>query len=216
MNTAAILALAIAVALLLAIFVFYLEKKDSAPLESKSPADKPKSAFGDLNGEALWHAMCNQQQAGWDSSSIEVLRPRFEFVLRRHISNLFKEGVLDGRTGKRSPADNTMMVSTLRETVESWIPKVHAEALYDLGFRYAKASSEDIASMCRSLDATCAKLFDATQLKLTRPMSHELMTNQIEKVATVVVESSAKESMNRTPATPLLSDASKGSPLALD
>ena len=217
MNTAAILALALAVALLLAIFIFYLEKKESAQPAATTPAGMPKSAFGDLNGEALWHAMCNHKQAGWDSTSIEVLRPRFEFVLRRHISNLFKEGVLDGRTGNYSQPHNTMMVSTLRETIESWIPQIHAETLYDLGFKYARAGGEDIAPLCHALDTTCTKLFDATQLRLTRPMSQELITNQVEKVANVVEENNPRERPPRAAApTQLLPDTSKGAPVALD
>lgn len=148
--------------------------------EPQASAPARSAAFGDLSGESLWNAMSGSLPPGWDEASLDVARARYEAILRRHVAEVFDAGRQDGRTGNRSPVGSSHRVTTLRESIDSWIPQSHADTIYGAGFRCAKAAPGEFPEIRQALDAACTALFQAVRIKLARPMSRELMPIETE------------------------------------
>ena len=93
--------------------------------------------FGELSGEDLWQAMCGNELANptivIDRADLDKKRPRYEFVLSKHLESLLEEGRFDARNGERSEAKAVLRIQMLRGSVESYIPFAEAARLYEIG-----------------------------------------------------------------------------------
>ena len=93
--------------------------------------------FGELSGKDLWQAMCGEELENPDISvdpvELDKKRPRYEFVLSKHLESLLEEGRFDARNGERSDAKAVLRIQMLRGSVESYIPFAEASRLYEIG-----------------------------------------------------------------------------------
>ena len=93
--------------------------------------------FGELSGKDLWDAMCGEElensEIEFDPADLDKKRPRYEFVLSKHLDSLLEEGRFDARNGERSEAKAVLRIQMLRGSVESYIPFAEASRLYEIG-----------------------------------------------------------------------------------
>ena len=93
--------------------------------------------FGELSGKDLWQAMCGDALENpdiiVDPADLDKKRPRYEFVLSKHLESLLEEGRFDARNGERSDAKAVLRIQMLRGSVESYIPFTDASRLYEIG-----------------------------------------------------------------------------------
>ena len=93
--------------------------------------------FGELSGKDLWQAMCGDELENpdiiVDPAELAKKRPRYEFVLSKHLESLLEEGRFDARNGERSDAKAVLRIQMLRGSVESYIPFTDASRLYEIG-----------------------------------------------------------------------------------
>ena len=68
-----------------------------------------------------------------DRADLDKKRPRYEFVLSKHLESLLEEGRFDARNGERSEAKAVLRIQMLRGSVESYIPFAEAARLYEIG-----------------------------------------------------------------------------------
>jgi hypothetical protein len=139
-----------------------------APTEAEGP-------FGDLAGQRLWAALSGVPTEGWDQTALDLVRNRYTLVLRKHIEDLFYEGLMHGKAGTQLIPSPSRSIRTLRGTVESWIPVEHAMTIYKAGLDVATGPPETLAAVRNSLDAAVDGLFNAVSIKLARPMSETLI-----------------------------------------
>jgi hypothetical protein len=149
-----------------------LMQADQPAVSSVDEADGP---FGDLSGQRLWEALAGVPTEGWDETAIELIRNRYGLVLRKHIEDLFHEGLMHARGGTQQIPSANRSVRTLRGMVDSWIPPEHAMTIYKAGWDRQTVPPESLASVRMSLDAAVAGLFSAVSIKLARPMSEHLI-----------------------------------------
>ena len=93
--------------------------------------------FGELSGKDLWDAMCGEElensEIEFNPADLDKKRPRYEFVLSKHLESLVEEGRFDARNGERSEAKAVLRIQMLRGSVESYIPFAEASRLYEIG-----------------------------------------------------------------------------------
>ena len=143
-----------------------------SPSDQNSRAAIQKSgAFGGLTGDALWEAMTGKDNADVPNEELERMRPRYQFVLTRHIATLFDEGRLDAKQGYKNDPSKTLLISTLRGSVESWIPPMEASSLYKLGRRSSDAEKSDLEIIKQDLDNIATNLFSQVDLVPSRSLS---------------------------------------------
>ncbi len=132
-----------------AIFVIYLSERISVfetllGINPKVTGEKlaehvnfGPNPFGELSGEDLWQAMCGNELENptivIDRADLDKKRPRYEFVLSKHLESLLEEGRFDARNGERSEAKAVLRIQMLRGSVESYIPFAEAARLYEIG-----------------------------------------------------------------------------------
>lgn len=156
-----------------------LLQPDPGPIVADPQKDGP---FGDLSGQRLWDALNGAPTEGWDPTAIELIRNRYSLVLRKHIEDLFLEGVIDGRSGRQQIPSSTRQVRTLRGTVESWIPVESAMTIYKAGWDKSTAPAEALPTVRISLDQAAEGLYNMVAIKLPRPMSEHLMPTEPQEI----------------------------------
>ena len=132
--------------------------------------------FGDLSGENLWKAMAGEtlEDPEIEIGDLERLRPRYEHVLTRHIEMLVEDGRFDARANERTPAKSTIRVTTLRGSVESYIPYVEASRLYEIGQEIENAPDTPEA-LIAEIDEIVDDLFKQVELTRTHSFGKQLM-----------------------------------------
>ena len=93
------------------------------------------------------------------------------------VQNLLQHGHSDASNGlvKQKPG-NVDKITTLRGSVQSWLPSEHCAVLYNSGYDLANAdekSDEDRLRM--SIDDSIAALFDEVKLPFPGDFSQELI-----------------------------------------
>ena len=132
--------------------------------------------FGDLSGENLWKAMSGEtiEDPDIEIGDLERLRPRYEHVLTRHIEMLIEDGRFDARASERTAAKSTIRVTTLRGSVESYIPYVEASRLYEIGQEIENAPDTHEA-LSAEIDEIVDDLFKHVDLTRTHSFGKQLM-----------------------------------------
>ena len=144
-----ILGILIIILAVVAIFVIYLSERITVfetllGINPKVTGDKlaehvnfGPNPFGELSGKDLWQAMCGDGIENpdiiVDPAELDKKRPRYEFVLSKHLESLLEEGRFDARNGERSDAKAVLRIQMLRGSVESYIPFAEASRLYEIG-----------------------------------------------------------------------------------
>ena len=143
--------------------------------ESKLKENSGDGVFGDLTAERLWGAMSGIPTQGWDDQTLSEIRPRYEIILQKHAEALFEEGVLDGKEDTIKPPSNTHSVTTLRGSVDSWIPQQYADSIYEIGAQKGKSEETDLQTLKQTLDSTYDTLLNQVNIKAMRPISEQLL-----------------------------------------
>ena len=144
-----ILGILIIILAVVAIFVIYLSERITVfetllGINPKVTGEKlaehvnfGPNPFGELSGKDLWQAMCGNELENpdiiVDPAELDKKRPRYEFVLSKHLESLLEEGRFDARNGERSDAKAVLRIQMLRGSVESYIPFAEASRLYEIG-----------------------------------------------------------------------------------
>lgn len=143
--------------------------------DSNSSDNDADSSFLGLNSKPLWDAMCGKAPEGFNSNDLVALKPRYEIVLKKHIESIFAMGVADGQAGTTKKPKPTTVISTLRGSIESWLPPQHVSTIYNVAFESVNASTEDMPRLANSLDETGGLLYSRTDLTLKQPLSSVLL-----------------------------------------
>ena len=138
------------------------------------------NGFLGLSGKVLWDAMSGQLPEGFQEGDLLALKSRFEFVLQNHIETLFKLGKKDGTAGKSPETpSNPIEISTLRGSIESWIPAQHVSILYRAGHESVAADSIAINRVKADIDEAAQVLFSRTGLTIKQAFSEKLLGNAV-------------------------------------
>lgn len=169
--------------LVLVVMVIYLMDK-VGDLEKKALAGQEKAAardpgpFGGLSGKKLWDALSGKAPDALDEATLGEVRERYATVLSKHIEALFNEGVSDARMGIAATPKNTRMISTLRHSVESWLPASQVSAIYQCGQDLAQKPAEGLAELGQKLDEACGVLYQMVQLPMLQAPSASLIKSE--------------------------------------
>ena len=121
--------------------------------------------FGDLSGENLWKDMCGEEieDTEIDISNVDLWRPRYELVIKRHIEMIVEDGRFDARAGERSAVKSSLRIPMLRGSVESFMPFTEASRLYEIG-QEAESKPENVEKLVAEIDEIVDDLFKKAQL----------------------------------------------------
>lgn len=185
MTTVLLIAILMAIAAIAVLIIYLIDRVNSIDKfarlvqadQSWSSSDPAAMGlFGDLHGKRLWDAVSGVPIEGWDKGAIDLIRNRYQLVLRRHIEDLFNEGLQHGREKRQGyQLSASRMISTLRGPVESWIPIENAVSIYNAGYARANAKDTELAQLRTNLDIAIDSLFSQAAIKLARPMSGSLI-----------------------------------------
>ena len=145
----------------------------SEPVDAVSPISD--NGFLGLSGKPLWDAMSGKVPEGFNEADVVALKRMFEVVLKNHIETLFKLGKRDSSSGNNPETPkNPLQITTLRHSVESWIPAQHVSTIYKAGYESMDADEVSINRLKSNLDDAAETLFSRTDLTIKEPFSERL------------------------------------------
>jgi hypothetical protein len=174
--------MALGFVLLLVLVIYLVDRVNALEINTRqaqdnAPKSKPADSgpFGGLSSKKLWDALSGQAPENWDADRVGDVRERYAPVLLKHIEMLFGEGVADARSGLSGTPRNTRVISTLRGSVESWLPTLENGTIYQCGVDSAQSTPETRPAIQQRLDEACAVLHQRVQIPLRQPYSSSLM-----------------------------------------
>jgi len=178
--------MALGFVLLLVLIIYLVDRVNALEINTRqaqdnAPKSKPADAgpFGGLSNKKLWDALSGKPPEGWDAERVGDVRERYAPVLHKHIEMLFGEGVGDAKSGLSGTPRNTRVISTLRGSVESWLPTSENSTIYQCGVDSAQSTPETRPAIQQRLDEACAALHQRVQIELRQPYSSSLMPAEI-------------------------------------
>ena len=153
---------------------------DRAATELKN--NNASGPFRGMEGEDLWNAMSYNRMPPLEDSIIEEIKPRYEFILLKHVEKTFELGKDHALKNIETKPVNQITLPTLRGPVESWIPQNFCEEIYNAGFESLNANQTNIEEIKYKLDSSVVQLFDKVKINLTEPISNQLLKNQIQNL----------------------------------
>ena len=153
---------------------------DRAATELKN--NNASGPFRGMEGEDLWNAMSNNRMPPLEDSIIEEIKPRYEFILLKHVEKTFDIGKDHALKNIETKPVNQITLPTLRGPVESWIPQNFCEEIYNAGFESINVNQTNIEEIKYKLDSSVVQLFDKVKINLTEPISNQLLKNQIQNL----------------------------------
>lgn len=180
--------------LVILVFIIYLidrvnsiekETRQFALSLSEQKKEPPSlGPFAGLSSKKLWDAMTGRVPDGLDPSVVTDVRERYAVVLQKHIEAVFREGGQDGQLGLSAEPKNTKTITTLRGTVESWLPTAQVNAIYKCGLDAAQLPPDQWEAVRQSLDEAGQTLYGKALVNLTTPLSVTLMpSSSVDPVA---------------------------------
>ena len=191
--------IAIGLLVVLVFIIYLIDRVNSIEKETRQFAQalqeqkEPVSAgpFAGLSSKKLWDAMTGRVPDGLDPSLLVEVRERYEVVLQKHIESLFQEGFHDGKRGMSAEPKNTKVISTLRGSVESWLPTAQVNTIYKCGLDSSQLPPDQWAPVRQALDEAGQTLYGKALVQLTSPLSTTLMPLSETDPATTVPPSVA-------------------------
>ena len=153
---------------------------DRAATELKN--NNASGPFRGMEGEDLWNAMSHNRMPPLEDSIIEEIKPRYEFILLKHVEKTFELGKEHALKKIETKPLNQITLPTLRGPVESWIPQNFCEEIYNAGFESINVNQANIEEIKYKLDSSVVQLFDKVKINLTEPISNQLLKNQIQNL----------------------------------
>jgi hypothetical protein len=175
--------IAIGLLIVLVFIIYLIDRVNSIEKETRQFAQaiqeqkEPVSLgpFAGLSSKKLWDAMTGRVPDGMDPSLLVEVRERYEVVLQKHIELLFQEGVLDGKRGMAGEPKNTKIISTLRGSVESWLPTAQVNTIYKCGLDSSQLTLDQWAPVRLALDEAGQTLYAKALVQVHSPLSNSLM-----------------------------------------
>ena len=185
---------------------------DRAATELKN--NNASGPFRGMEGEDLWNAMSYNRMPPLEDSIIEEIKPRYEFILLKHVEKTFELGKDHALKKIENKPVNQITLPTLRGPVESWIPQNFCEEIYNAGFESINANQTNIEEIKYKLDSSVVQLFDKVKINLTEPISNQLLKNQIQNLENlennVVSESDSEQNETK------IEDAQNNEPVEIN
>ena len=185
---------------------------DRAATELKN--NNASGPFRGMEGEDLWNAMSYNRMPPLEDSIIEEIKPRYEFILLKHVEKTFELGKDHALKNIETKPVNQITLPTLRGPVESWIPQNFCEEIYNAGFESINANQTNIEEIKYKLDSSVVQLFDKVKINLTEPISNQLLKTQIQNLEnlenSVVSESDTKQNETK------IEDAQNNEPVEIN
>ena len=139
-----------------------MERKHALAVSSAyAGVDSAAAAFGNIDGAHLWEVLSGRAPLDSTAITIEEIRTRYEPVLRRHIEELFEDGVLDGRHGVRFQPKAERAIKCSAGMLNSWIPPADARVIYDIGVERSHITTLNFSTVYPKLEAVCDQLYAA-------------------------------------------------------
>lgn len=181
--------------LVVLVFIIYLvdrvnaiEKETRQVAKSLHDTKEPVSMdpFGGLSSKKLWDAMTGRVPEGMNPSVVAEVRERFEVVLQKHIEAIFHEAVKDAQRGLTGEPKNTKVITTLRGSVESWLPSAQVNTLYQCGVDSTQLPADQLDAVRAALDEVGQTLYSKALLTLAQPLSVNLLPRPVAEVPALV------------------------------
>ena len=135
--------------------------------------------FGELSGKDLWNAMCGEElensEIECDPAGLDKKRPRYEFVLSKHLESLLEEGRFDARNGERSEAKAVLRIQMLRGSVESYIPFAEASRLYEIG-QELETPTANIEKLKKETDEIVSEIFSKVSIEVPKDLLDSMLS----------------------------------------
>jgi hypothetical protein len=130
-------------------------------------ADVPPTTdanFHELDGQPLWDALTAGEvlQDAELATRLVQVRRAYADVLRRHIEEVFEEGLLDGRQGVRLSPPPLRSIKTSGGYVNSWLPLEESNEIYSIGTSKGAAVSGELDGLRIRLEHIVLQLFERT------------------------------------------------------
>jgi len=147
--------------------------------------------FGELSGKDLWDAMCGEKlensEIEFDPADLDKKRPRYEFVLSKHLESLLEEGRFDARNGERSEAKAVLRIQMLRGSVESYIPFAEASRLYEIG-QELETPTANIEKLKKETDEIVSEIFSKVSIEVPKDLLDSMLS-----MSQSIIESNADD-----------------------
>ena len=186
-----------------AVFVIYLSERVSVfetllGINPKVTGEKlaehvnfGPNPFGELSGKDLWNAMCGEKlensEIEFDPAGLDKKRPRYEFVLSKHLESLLEEGRFDARNGERSEAKAVLRIQMLRGSVESYIPFAEASRLYEIG-QELETPTANIEKLKKETDEIVSEIFSKVSIEVPKDLLDSMLS-----MSQSIIESNADD-----------------------
>ena len=191
-----------------------IEKQTVDRAASELKNNNASGPFRGMEGEDLWNAMSHNRMPPLEDSIIEEIKPRYEFILLKHVEKTFELGKDHALKNIETKPVNKITLPTLRGPVESWIPQNFCEEIYNAGFESINANQTNIEEIKYKLDSSVVQLFDKVKINLTEPISNQLLKNQIQNLENLeknfVPESDSERNETK------IEDAQNNEPVEID
>ena len=139
-----------------------MERKHALTVSSAyAGVDSAAPAFGNIDGAHLWEVLSGMAPLDSTAVTIDEIRTRYEPVLRRHIEELFEDGVLDGRHGVRFQPKAERTIKCSAGMLNSWIPPADARVIYDIGVERSHITTLNFSAIYPKLESVCDRLYAA-------------------------------------------------------
>ncbi len=147
--------------------------------------------FGELSGKDLWDAMCGEKlensEIEFDPADLDKKRPRYEFVLSKHLESLLEEGRFDARNGERSEAKAALRIQMLRGSVESYIPFAEASRLYEIG-QELETPTANLEKLEKETDEIVGEIFSKVSIEVPKNIVDSMLS-----MSQSIIESNADD-----------------------
>ncbi len=168
--------IAVVLLLILILIIYLIDKVGNLEKEALGAINKssgetsglPQTSsgiFGNLSGEALWQAVIGAEFSGMDAVALARERAKYALVLSRHIEALFREGERDGPRGLAGQVNNTLRITMLSGSIESWLPPLIAQNIYQCGVDFAGSEAAHWPSIRQELFTHSAELYQVAGLE---------------------------------------------------
>ena len=204
-NLALMAMIAIVLLVILVLVIYLIDKVSHLEREALDAIQKtgteatatPQAAaglFGNQSGESLWQAVIEAGTSGMDPLVLARERAKYALLLSRHIEALFREGERDGQRGMAGTANNVLRITMLSGAIESWLPPLQAQNIYQCGANYATSPSVQWPAIRQELFMHCAELYQMAGLEFRSAVVENLIPD------TGSDADISSESRGRTPA----------------
>ena len=137
---------------------------------------REKEPWLGLQGVDLWDLLSGDPPPGYAKDDAMPWQPKYEHILYKHIETLFNKGMEDKKAAKlKEQPESPMMISTLRETMNAFMPNQYASVLYESGYGIVTADAEQRLAIIDAIDRTSETLFNKINVEHSGSMSARLV-----------------------------------------